>query len=169
MGNISTCNRSRTQSIDESERLCVDQLQKAMMDDLAIPKLSQLCVMRQEKATLIDSSTFIFGNMCLRLVHITLQTSQIFPSLMGSYLSVSQYLRQQLRKEYPYKDFYIIIADNDSIGFALGDGEQFAIVQQEKYRIMIFSTKKRGKNNLKMKALNGRRKLNWQSIVIKQM
>ena len=170
MGNTSACHRSRSQtrSKDESERLHHDELQKSIMDDLAIPKLSHLRVLRDEKATLIDSSALIFGNVCLRLVNIACRTSQMFPSMMGTYLSVSQHLRQELRKEYPYKDFHIIIADNDSVGFAVGDGEQYAIVQQEQYRIMIFSIRKPSKSHSKTKALNGRRRLQWQSIQIKR-
>lgn len=168
MGNISTCHRNRTESKIQGEQPCSFELQKSMMNDLAIPKLSQLHVLRDEKAQLIESSTFIFGQMCLRLVNITLHTSQMFPSLMGTNVLISQYLRQQLRKEYPYKDFYIIIADNDTVGFALGDGEQYAVIQQEQYKIMIFSMKKTTKNKSTTKVLNGRRKLHWESITIKQ-
>ena len=169
MGNKLGCHQvrfNRSQSIRPSDH---QDLQESMIETLAVPKLSHLHVLRHEHAKLIESSTVQFGNVCLRLVNIISHTSQIFPSMVGTYLSMSCYLRQELRKKYSNSDFHIIIADNDSVHFAIGDGEQFAVIQQEEYRILIFSMKRQKKIDTKTKALNGRRKLLWKSIVIEQM
>jgi hypothetical protein len=93
------------------------------------------------RAVLISSSSMSFGNDCERLVNIAYQTSQTFPTMMGTYADVSQYLRKELAKHHPDEYFHIIIGENHQFGFSVDDGQYFAEIEQDRYRILIFSTK----------------------------
>jgi hypothetical protein len=94
-----------------------------------------------ERAVLIASSTINFGNDCERLVNIAFRTSQSFPSMMGTYADVIQYLRKELAKQYPGEYFHIIIGQNHAFGFSVDDGQYYAEIEQNQYKILIFSTK----------------------------
>jgi hypothetical protein len=93
------------------------------------------------RAVLTASSTITFGNDCERLVNIAFHTSQTFPTMMGTYADVSQYLRKELAKHHPNEYFHIIIGENHQFGFSVDDGQYFAEIEQDRYRILIFSTK----------------------------
>ena len=95
---------------------------------------------QHDRAVLIASSNITFGNDCERLVNIAFQTSQTFPTIMGTYADVHQYLRQELAKQHPDQSFNIIIGANESFGCAVDDGQYFAEVQQDRYRVLIFTT-----------------------------
>jgi hypothetical protein len=47
-------------------------------------------LVHHNRAVLIASSNITFGNACERLVNIAFETSQIFPTIMGSYGNVDQ-------------------------------------------------------------------------------
>jgi hypothetical protein len=93
------------------------------------------------RAVLIASSTISFGNDCERLVNIAFGTSQSFPTMMGTCADVSQYLRKELAKQYPDDYFHIIIGENHAFGVSVDDGQYFAEIEQDRYRVLIFSTK----------------------------
>ncbi|CAF1115464.1 unnamed protein product [Adineta steineri] len=96
---------------------------------------------KHERAVLTSSSTIIFGNDCERLVNIAFRTSQTFPSMMGTYADVNKYLREELSKQHPDEYFHIIIGKNHEFGYSIDDGHYFAEIQQDRYRVLIFSTK----------------------------
>ena len=97
--------------------------------------------MQHARAVLTASSTITFGNDCERLVNIAFHTSQTFPTMMGTYADVSQYLRKELAKHYPNDLFQIIIGENHCFGCSVDDSQYFAEIEQDFYRILIFSTK----------------------------
>jgi hypothetical protein len=93
------------------------------------------------RAVLIASSNITFGNDCERLVNIAFQTSQNFPTMMGTYADVIQYLRKELAKQYSNENFHVIIGRNQNFGFSVDDGQYFAEIEQDRYRVLIFTTK----------------------------
>jgi len=106
----------------------------------SLPVTSSLLV-QHRRAVLIASSNITFGNDCERLVNIAFQTSQTFPKIMGTYSDVSEYLRKELAKQYPNEYFHIIIGQNQKFGFSVDDGQYFAEIEQDQYRVLIFTTK----------------------------
>jgi len=60
---------------------------------------------------------------------------------MGTYSDVSEYLRKELAKQYPNEYFHIIIGQNQKFGFSVDDGQYFAEIEQDQYRVLIFTTK----------------------------
>jgi hypothetical protein len=94
------------------------------------------------RAVLIASSSITFGNDCERLVNIAFRTSQSFPSMMGTYADVSQYLRKELAKHYPDEYFHTIIGENYAFGFSVDDSQYYAEIEQNLYRVLIFTTKR---------------------------
>ncbi len=96
---------------------------------------------QHERAVLIASSTINFGNDCERLVNIAFRTSQSFPTMMGTYADVIEYLRKELAKHYPDEYFHIIIGKNHAFGFSLDDSQYYAEIEQDRYRVLIFATK----------------------------
>ncbi|CAF1040227.1 unnamed protein product [Rotaria sp. Silwood1] len=102
--------------------------------DIATPTLSQSPTAQHQRAILVEASSTIFGNECLRLVNIVFQTSQTFPSIMGTCNNICQYLRKELFRKYPGEYFHIIIGQNNAFGFAIDDDDYFAEMEQEQYR-----------------------------------
>jgi hypothetical protein len=96
---------------------------------------------QHERAVLTAASTITFGNDCERLVNIAFRTSQSFPSMMGTYADVSQYLSKELAIQYPDEYFHIIIGENHGFGFSVDDGQYFAEIEQDLYRVLIFATR----------------------------
>jgi hypothetical protein len=62
--------------------------------------------------------------------------------MMSNCADFSQYLRKELAKQYPDEYFHIIIGENHEFGFSVDDGQYFAEIQQDRYRVLIFSTKR---------------------------
>ena len=93
------------------------------------------------RAVALVSSSISFGNACERLVNIAFHTSQSFPNMMATCAAVVDYLKKELAKEYPDNLFHIIISESKHFGFSVGDGEYYAEIEQERYRVLIFSTK----------------------------
>ncbi|CAF2986622.1 unnamed protein product [Rotaria sp. Silwood2] len=93
------------------------------------------------RAVLIASSNITFGNDYERLVNIAFQTSQTFSTMMGTYADVQQYLHKELAKQYPHEYFHIIIGKNQNFGFSISEDQYFAEIEQDRYRVLIFSTK----------------------------
>ncbi len=145
------------------------QIHKNGFMGIAIPKLSQFHILRYERTKLIDSSTIEFGNDCIRLVNIAFHTSKMFPSMMGTCDTIRQYLQKELQQRYPKKHFHIIIGQNKGFGFAIGDGDYFAEMKQEQYRMLIFSTKLHKKIQMDAHDANSQMKLQWKSVVFKQI
>jgi len=136
--------------------------------DIATPSLSQPSSTQHERVILVEASSTTFGNECLRLVNIIFQTSQTFQSIMGTCGNVTQYLRKELFKKYPGEYFHIIIGQNKKFGFAINDGDYFAELEQEQYRVLIFTTKLDRKVNLATHETNIQMMLEWKSVVVKQ-
>lgn len=136
---------------------------------LAMPSLAQLRILHKERATLIESNTPWFGTACVRLVNIAFQTSQMFPSLMSTYLTVSQYIRKQLIEQCPHQDVQIFIADNSTIDFAVGNTAHFALIQQEQYCMLIFSTNRRKAVKSRIDTVNSSTQLQWKSVIVKPL
>jgi hypothetical protein len=147
----------------------VRRIQEQGIMGVAIPKLSQLYIIRDEHATLIQSSTIAFGNECMRLVNIVLSTSQIFPTIMGTCDDVSRYLQKELIRRHSSKHFHIIIGKSDDFGFAISDCGHFAEIKQEQYRVLIFSTRQRKRIKVDSHDANSQMKLQWESVVIKRI
>ncbi|CAF1351929.1 unnamed protein product [Adineta ricciae] len=95
----------------------------------------------QQRAIVTSSSAIAFGNECERLVNIAFQTSQTFPTMMGTYADFIEYLRKELRKRYKGVCFEIIVGGNELFGCSIGEDEYFAEVQHDQYRVLIFSVK----------------------------
>ena len=96
---------------------------------------------QHNRAVLISSSNIAFGNDCERLVNIAFQTSQSFPTIMSKCADVHQYLRDQLAKRYPEQYFHIIIGENQKFGFSVDEDQYYADIEQDRYRVLIFTTK----------------------------
>lgn len=94
------------------------------------------------RAVLITTSSITFGNACERLVNIAFHTAQTFPTMMSSYADVHQYLYKELTKQYPDENFHIVIGENRAFGFSVEESQYFAEIEQERYRILIFTSKK---------------------------
>lgn len=144
-------------------------MQKEGMLDITIPQLLQLHILRNERAKLIDSSTILFGRKCLRLVNIAFQTSKMFPSLMGTCHTVTEYLQKELKQRDSKEHFHIVIAENNGFSFAIDNYSHFADIKQEQYRILIFSTKSHEKVKMDAHDVNNQMKLKWKSIVLRKM
>ncbi|CAF3508875.1 unnamed protein product [Rotaria sp. Silwood1] len=61
--------------------------------------------------------------------------------MMATYADVIQYLRKELAKQYPNEYFHIIIGKNQKFGFSINEDQYFAEIEQDRYRVLIFSTK----------------------------
>jgi len=144
------------------------ETQRHIIYDIATPTFSQSSTVQHERAILVEASSTTFGNDCLRLTNIVFQTSQTFPSIMGTCGNISQYLREELFKEYPAEYFHIIIGQNNAFGFAIDDGDYFAEMEQEQYRVLIFTTSREKKVNLEIHDANSQMMLEWKSLVGKQ-
>ena len=94
-----------------------------------------------ERAILIASSNISFGNACERLVNIAFSTSQNFPNMLSTYGDIVLYVQKELAKEYPNETFHVIISQNNHFGFSVTDDQYFAQIAQERYQLLIFSTK----------------------------
>ncbi|CAF3354277.1 unnamed protein product [Rotaria socialis] len=108
--------------------------------DRSLPQLSSSSN-QNGRAVLTASCNIIFGNDCERLVNIAFETSQTFPTLMGTYADVIQYLRKELAKQHPDQQFHIIIGQNEKFGFSVEEDEYYAEIEQDRYRVLIFTTK----------------------------
>ncbi len=124
--------------------------------------VSSLSLAQHRRAVLIASSNITFGNDCERLVNIAFETSQSFPTMMGTYADVSQYLRQELAKQYPNEYFHIIIGQNKKFGFSVDDGQYFAEIEQDRYRVLIFSTKQNSHTKFDIHDANSQKLFVWK-------
>jgi hypothetical protein len=114
------------------------------------------------RAVLIVSSNITFGNDCERLVNIAFQTSQMFPTMMSTYADVSLYLRQELAKQYSDQYFHIIIGRNEKFGFSVDDGQYYAEIEQDRYRVLIFTTKQNSQTKFDIHDANSQMLLVWK-------
>ena len=145
----------------------VDQQSKAEQKALGVGQrrapFSQLApITPHSRAVLTSSSNMKFGNDCERLVNIAFQTSQTFPSLMGTYADITQYLQKELAKHYPDEHFHIVIGNNGDFDFSIGDGEYFAQIEQDRYRVVIFATKRDVSTKSDTHDANSQMKLLWK-------
>ena len=86
---------------------------------------------------------------------------------MGTCGNISQYLRKELFKKYPDEYFHVILGQNNAFGFAIDDGDYFAEVEQEQYRVLIFTTRRERKVNLEIHDANSQMLLEWKSLTVK--
>lgn len=114
------------------------------------------------RAVLIVSSNISFGNDCERLVNIAFQTSQTFSKMMDTYADVIQYIRKELAKHYPDEYFHIIIGENEKFAFAVDDTQHYAEIKQERYNVLIFSTKVNPKTKSDSHDANSQMLLVWK-------
>jgi hypothetical protein len=133
---------------------------------ITLPKLSNSSILSDERSTLLDSNTILFGYEAVRLVNIAFNTSKLFPSLMSNCDAVSEYLEGQLQRKHPRYHFHIIIAESDSFDFAIDNYVHFADIRHEQYRVVIFSTKPNQKTKLDRHDANNQMKLEWKSVPI---
>lgn len=136
--------------------------------DIATPTLSQSSSTQYKHAILVEASSTTFGNECLRLVNIVFQTSQTFQSIMGTCGNISQYLQKELFKKYPWEYFHITIGENNAFGFAIEDGDYFAEMEQDQYRVIIFTTRFNRNINLIGQFANSEMMLEWTPYLDKQ-
>ena len=121
----------------------------------------QLPSSKYPRAVLTASSTITFGNDCERLVNIAFQTSQSFPSMMGTCADISEYIRKELAKHYPTEHFHIIIGKNGEFGFSVADSEYYAEIEQADYRVLIFASKQNPTIKSDTHDANSRMALPW--------
>jgi hypothetical protein len=114
------------------------------------------------RAVLTASSNITFGNDCERLVNIAFQTSQTFPTMMSTYADVSQYLRQELAKQYSDQYFHIIIGRKENFGFSVDDGQHYAEIENDRYRVIIFTTKQNSQTKLDTHDANSQMLFVWK-------
>jgi hypothetical protein len=143
--------------------------QRRAISDIATPTFSQPSTAQHERAVLAEVSSTTFGNECLRLVNIVFQTSQTFPSMMGTCGDISQFLRKELFKQYPGEYFHIIIGQNKAFGFAIDDSDYFAEMEQAQYRVLIFTTKLDKKVKQETHDANSQMPLEWKSLGVKPL
>lgn len=154
-------NLNTQKSSDSSDR---QESQSHVIVDITTPSFSSLSHTRYQRAILIEASSSIFGNECLRLVNIVFQTSQTFPLIMGTYGNINQYLRRELYRKYPNEYFQMIIGENKTFGFAIDDENYFVEIEQEQYRMIIFTTRLDRKNNLTTHDSNSQMILEWKLV-----
>jgi hypothetical protein len=159
-------NRATNESLDDPDPQNQDE---HVIDDIAIPTLSQPAVIRHERAQLIDSSSDVFGNECLRLVNISFHTSQTFPLMMHTCATVSQYLRKELINRHSGEHLHIIIGENNAFGFTISDANYFAEIHQEQYRVIIFTTVKSRKIEYSAHDANSQMVLTWKPVLGKSL
>nr|ACI90375.1 hypothetical protein [Philodina roseola] len=116
----------------------------------------------QPRAVLISCSAMTFGNECERLVNIAFQTGQNFKGMMSTCSEVSAYIRKELEKHYPDTQFHIVIGENKAFGFCIDDGEYFAEIEQERYRVLIFSSKRNAQTKADHHDANSQMSLIWK-------
>lgn len=136
--------------------------------DITTPKLSRSPTTKHERAVLVEASLSNFGYECLRLVNIVFETSQTFPCIMGTCGSISQYIRKELSRKYPSDYFHIIIGQNNAFGFAIDDDEYFAEIEQEQYRVIVFSTSRNSTTKLEIHDANSQMMLQWKTLSVKK-
>jgi hypothetical protein len=124
--------------------------------------LSERSASPYPRAVLTVSSSITFGNACERLVNIAFQTSQTFPSMMGTCADIIQYLRKELAKQYPNEYFHIIISENHQFGFSVDDSQYYSEIEQERYRVLIFSTKQNPNIKSDSHDVNNQMSLVWK-------
>jgi hypothetical protein len=124
-------------------------------------KHNKSLAIQQTRAVLTASSNISFGNDCERLVNIAFGTSQTFPRMMSTYADVSQYLRDELAKQYPDEYFHIIIGKNKNFGFSIDDDQYFAEIEHARYRVLIFTTKQKSHTKLDTHHANSQMLFVW--------
>nr|ACI90393.1 hypothetical protein [Philodina roseola] len=96
----------------------------------------------QIRAVLLNSSQIEFGNTCEQLVNVAFEMSQTSSKTMKTCTEITQYIQRELRKQYPKEKFYVIIGENNHFGFAVTDAQYLAEIEQERYRVLIFTTRR---------------------------
>ena len=80
------------------------------------------------------------------------------------WINITQYLRKELYKRYPGEYFHVIIGQNNAYGFAIDDDHFFAEIEQEQYRVLIFTTNLNRKINFTSHDANSQMMLEWKVI-----
>ncbi|CAF1351946.1 unnamed protein product [Adineta ricciae] len=114
------------------------------------------------RAVLITASSASFARDCERAINIAFTTSQTFPTMMGTCADVDEFIRKELRKTYSRECFHIIIGENDAFGFSVDSGEHCVESTWDKYRIIIFSTKKNPQTKSDTHDANSQMTFKWK-------
>ena len=84
---------------------------------------------------------------------------------MKTCADISQYIQRELRKQYPKEKFYVIIGENEHFGFAVTDAQYCAEIEHERYRVLIFNTKRGTQMEFDTHDANSQMPLVWQWII----
>lgn len=122
---------------------------------------TNLSPVQHPRAIVVVSSNITFGSDCERLVNIAFQTSQTFSNMMDTYADVIRYIQQELAKHYPDEHFHIIIGRNNQLGFAVDDSQHYAEIKQDRYTVLIFSTKVNSQTKSDTHDANSQMQLIW--------
>ncbi|CAF3236179.1 unnamed protein product [Rotaria sp. Silwood2] len=125
---------------------------------------SQTSSTDHSRAVLVAASLERFGKTCERLVNIAFHSSQTFPTMMGTCADISDYLRKELAKQYPTEYFHIIIGENHAFGFAVDDAVYLAEIEQDRYRVLIFTAKQNVRSKADTHDANSTMSLDWNLI-----
>ena len=117
---------------------------------------------QQSRAVLLSSSQIEFGTTCEQLVNKTFELSQTSPKAMKTCADIAQYIQRELRKQYPKEKFYVIIGENEHFGFEVTDAQYVAEIEQERYRVLIFNTKRGTQMELDTHDANSQMPLVWE-------
>ena len=83
--------------------------------------------------------------------------------MMKTSADLTQYIQRELRKQYSNEKFYVIIGENGSFGCSsIADARYFAEIEQERYRVLIFNTKRGSHMNFDTHDANSQMPLVWQ-------
>ena len=115
----------------------------------------------QPRAILKVSSHIEFGNTCERLVNIAFQTSQMFPKTMRTYGDLVKYMKDELSKLHSDELFHVIIGRNLQFGFSIDDASFFAEIEQQRYQVIIFNTKRSSSTKSFDSDVNSQTVLDW--------
>lgn len=95
-----------------------------------------------QRAVLLYSSKTDFGSLCEELVNKAFEKSRTSEKKMKTCAEVTQYIQRKLEQNYRNEKFDVIIGENGQFAFAVTDAQLFAEIEQERYRVVIFNTKR---------------------------
>lgn len=115
---------------------------------------------KQDRAFLVESSDADFGFACERLVNIAFETSQSFPSIIGTYGEFVEYIKTELAKQYSGELFHVIIGDK-RFAFDVSSANFHAEISQQTYHVIIFNTKRNPCVKMENSDVNSQTALLW--------
>ncbi|CAF3682717.1 unnamed protein product [Rotaria sp. Silwood1] len=153
--------RSSTFTPGSSDQRSTMQLSSHTLDTISFNQTSSTY---HPRAVLVAASSEEFGKACERLVNIAFHTSQTFPTMMGTCADISDYLRKELTKQYSNEHFHIVIGKNHAFDFVVVDAVYLAEIEQDRYRVLIFTTKQDVRSKADTHDANSAMSLDWSLI-----